>query len=253
VIAHCGVIWGCDDFCVDRRVWPQEASVAGGAARPLGGHPLARLLKPRAGALRPGEFEKCLQGFVTSLHELTGGQIVAIDGKTLRRSFDESSGKAAIHMVSAWAMANCINLGQVTTDEKSNEIMAIPRLLEMLTNDGTYSYTYDAEGNRLTRTLNDTSGGLRVTEYTWDHRNRLTKVTEKLSGVVTSTVEYGYDALNRLVRRIEDADGPGPAWATNQFFVYDGNQVVLQFGGDSVDDLSHRYLSGIGVDQLLAD
>ena len=83
-------------------------------------------------ALKPAEFEKCLLSWITALHEITDGQIVAIDGKTLRRSFDAASSKSAIHMVSAWATANHISLGQVVVDEKSNEITAIPKLLEML-------------------------------------------------------------------------------------------------------------------------
>ena len=70
--------------------------------------------------------------WITALHEITHGQVIAIDGKTLRRSFDTASSKAAIHMVSAWATANHISLGQVVVDEKSNEITAIPKLLQML-------------------------------------------------------------------------------------------------------------------------
>ena len=61
------------------------------------------------------------------------GQLVAIDGKTLSRSFDAASSKSAIHMVSAWATANHISLGQVVVDAKSNEITAIPKLLEIST------------------------------------------------------------------------------------------------------------------------
>ena len=63
------------------------------------------------------------------MHELTQGQVIAIDGKTLRGSFDAASSKSAIHMVSAWATANSISLGQVVTDEKNNEITAMPKLL----------------------------------------------------------------------------------------------------------------------------
>jgi predicted transposase YbfD/YdcC len=63
---------------------------------------------------------------------MTKGQVVAIDGKTLRRSYDKSSDKAAIHMVSAWASENGITLGQVKTEQKSNEIKAIPELLKTL-------------------------------------------------------------------------------------------------------------------------
>ena len=83
-------------------------------------------------AIKPAEFEKCLLGWIMALHEITAGQIVAIDGKTLRRSFDAANSKAAIHMVSAWATANHISLGQVAVDAKSNEITAIPKLLKIL-------------------------------------------------------------------------------------------------------------------------
>jgi predicted transposase YbfD/YdcC len=96
-------------------------------------------------AILPAEFEKCLLGWITALHEVTQGQIIAVDGKTLRRSFDKASGKSAIHMVSAWATANHISLGQVVTDQKSNEITAIPKLLEMLDLSGSL-VTIDAMG-----------------------------------------------------------------------------------------------------------
>jgi predicted transposase YbfD/YdcC len=65
-------------------------------------------------------------------HTITDGEGVAIDGKTLRRSHDRRNGARAIHKVSAWASANCLSLGQVTTAEKSNEITAIPQLLALL-------------------------------------------------------------------------------------------------------------------------
>ncbi len=83
--------------------------------------------------------------WITGLHEVTEGQLVAIDGKTLRRSFDAASGKSAIHMVSAWATANHISLGQVVVDAKSNEITAIPKLLEILELSGCL-VTIDAMG-----------------------------------------------------------------------------------------------------------
>ena len=64
--------------------------------------------------------------------DLLPEEVVAIDGKTVRRSHDKRAGKQAIHLVSAWASANTLTLGQVKTDRKSNEITAIPRLLELL-------------------------------------------------------------------------------------------------------------------------
>ena len=75
----------------------------------------------------------------------TEGQVIAIDGKTLRRSHDRVIGKEPIHMVSAWATENGVVWGQIKTDEKSNEIIAIPELLEMLMVEGCI-ITTDAMG-----------------------------------------------------------------------------------------------------------
>lgn len=77
--------------------------------------------------------------------ERSQGQVIAIDGKRLRRSYDKASNKAAIHRVSAWAQANRVVLGQVATDSKSNEITAIPKLLELLDIRGSI-VTIDAMG-----------------------------------------------------------------------------------------------------------
>lgn len=78
------------------------------------------------------QFQTCFIEWVTSVQELTAGEVIAVDGKQLRRSHDAPAGKAAIHMVSAWATANSLVLGQRKVDEKSNEITAIPDLLEKL-------------------------------------------------------------------------------------------------------------------------
>jgi predicted transposase YbfD/YdcC len=82
--------------------------------------------------LHPEEFEKCFVSWIHTVFKLTDAQTVAIDGKTLRRSYDRSSNKAAIHMVGAWAAKNGIALGQLKTEDKSNEITAIPELLKLL-------------------------------------------------------------------------------------------------------------------------
>jgi predicted transposase YbfD/YdcC len=70
--------------------------------------------------------------WVSAVSAATEGSVVPIDGKTLRRSFDRARGKKAIHMVNAWSSANGVVLGQLKTDEKSNEITAIPQLLALL-------------------------------------------------------------------------------------------------------------------------
>jgi len=82
--------------------------------------------------LDPKQLERCFQGWMAAMAECTGGQLIAIDGKTIRRSFHKADNKAAIHLVSAWSETNHLVLGQVATDEKSNEITAIPQLLKML-------------------------------------------------------------------------------------------------------------------------
>ena len=78
-------------------------------------------------------------------HEVSAGQIVSIDGKTARASLDRAKGKNPLHVVSAWVSANRVVLGQVMVDEKSNEIPAIPKLLEMLEIQGAI-VTTDAMG-----------------------------------------------------------------------------------------------------------
>lgn len=82
--------------------------------------------------LDTSEFLLCLQNWLRSLHLSLKDQGVAIDGKTLRGSFDAASGKSALHVVSAWACGLRLSLGQVAVDGKSNEITAVPKLLELL-------------------------------------------------------------------------------------------------------------------------
>jgi predicted transposase YbfD/YdcC len=84
----------------------------------------------------PKEFQQCFIGWIKAISKVTGGEVVAIDGKTLRGSHNRKSSKAAIHMVSAWGSANGLVLGQVKTEEKSNEITAIPELLNLLELEG---------------------------------------------------------------------------------------------------------------------
>ena len=112
VIALCAVIGGADDFVAIAR-WAEVKQDW-----------LAKFLDLSAGipshdrfnaifkALKPAEFEKCLLSWIMALHEVTGGQVIAIDGKTLRRSFDAASSKAAIHMVSRPTYGRCPGHGQ---------------------------------------------------------------------------------------------------------------------------------------------
>lgn len=98
-------------------------------------------------ALDAEEFQRCFLEWVQSVATLTAGQVIAIDGKTLRRSHNQSKDKAALHLVSAWATANRLVLGQVKVANKSNEIRAIPELLRLLELKGCL-VTIDAAGTQ---------------------------------------------------------------------------------------------------------
>lgn len=84
------------------------------------------------GQLDGEAFQRSFNRWVSQVFTVTPGQVIAIDGKTVRGSQDKLTGKEAVHMVSAWAQANGLVLGQLKTDEQSNEIRAVPELLEQL-------------------------------------------------------------------------------------------------------------------------
>jgi len=95
--------------------------------------------------LNPDAFEQCFVTWMKTLSTASDGRLIAIDGKTIRRSVDTASDKAAIHMVSAWCETNHLVLSQVAVDDKTNEIKAIPELLKLLDLDGAV-VTIDAMG-----------------------------------------------------------------------------------------------------------
>ncbi|MCP4721239.1 MAG: ISAs1 family transposase [Desulfobacteraceae bacterium] len=107
----------------------------------------------------PGEFQNSFKLWIESITQRTNGQVIAIDGKTLRRSHDSTNDKKAIHMISAWAASNQVVLGQLKTEEKSNEIKAIPYLLKLLDISGCI-ITIDAMGTqkKIAKTIVDKDG-----------------------------------------------------------------------------------------------
>jgi RHS repeat-associated protein len=141
-----------------------------------------------------------------------------------------------------------------TYDENGNRTMSGYSTTDnnQLTTDGVYNYTYDDEGNRSRRTkISDSS----YEEHTWDHRNRLTKIAFKNSGgTVTKSVDYIYDAFNRLIRRTLDPDGAtGSAALVDAVFSWHADQINLQFDGSAAADLVNRYLwNPQAVDQIMA-
>lgn len=147
VIAICAVVSGADNFVEIEEfgeakfAWFQTFLVL------PNGIPSHDTFADVFARLCPKQFKECFLTWVRSVFEATQGQVIAIDGKRVRRSHDHSRGKAAIHMVSAWACASRLVLGQVKTDEKSNEITAIPELLRLLALKGCI-VTIDAMGTQ---------------------------------------------------------------------------------------------------------
>jgi len=109
--------------------------------------------------LDPAAFEACFMRWITGLATASAGRLVAVDGKTIRRSLDAANDHAAIHMVSAWCEANQLVLGQLATEAKSNEITAMPNLLALLDLDAAV-VTIDAAGcqKKLAKQIVDQGG-----------------------------------------------------------------------------------------------
>jgi predicted transposase YbfD/YdcC len=96
-------------------------------------------------SLDSDEFGKCFIEWIAQVNKITNGEVVAVDGKCIRGSYDKGDKKSAIHMVSAYATESRLSLGQIATDIKSNEITAIPKLLDILSLKGC-TVTIDAMG-----------------------------------------------------------------------------------------------------------
>jgi len=132
VITICGTICGADNWAEIARYGRMKQQWLKEFLELPNGIPSHDTFGRVFSLLSPKEFQRCFLDWIQAVFTVTGGQVVAIDGKMLRHSYDRSNNKAAIHMVSAWASATGLTLGQVKTDEKSNEITAIPELLELL-------------------------------------------------------------------------------------------------------------------------
>jgi predicted transposase YbfD/YdcC len=144
-IVLCAVICGADDWvAVETFGRAKEGWLRTLLALP-GGIPSHDTFGRVFARLDPDEFRGCFLAWVTAVVGAPGAQAVAVDGKTLRRSHDRGAGKAALHLVSAWATESGLVIGQVATDAKSNEITAIPALLRLLALEGS-TVTIDAMG-----------------------------------------------------------------------------------------------------------
>lgn len=136
VLGFCGVLCGCDDFVEIEAFGRSKADFFGRFLELPHGIPSHDTFRRVFQAVCPQALQRCLiqwlQGVRQAAQPGAEGAVIAIDGKTLRRTFDRARGVGALHLVSAWATANGLTLGQVAVDAKSNEITAIPRLIALL-------------------------------------------------------------------------------------------------------------------------
>jgi RHS repeat-associated protein len=149
-------------------------------------------------------------------------------------TYDKNGNRISSHLASSY------------TTGKANRLLS----------DGTYNYEYDAEGNMSRRTQIATG---EVRDFTWDHRNRLVRVTDKSAGgIIINEALYTYDALNRRIAKTVDSDGTGPTSTITEHFAYDGEHITLEFsdsdgpGTAQQPILAVRNLFGPKIDMILA-
>lgn len=144
-IAIAATLCGCDewegmeDWAVQREGWLRHY-----LELPYG-IPSCYTIKRVLDAIDTKQFEKCFAEWMKEITQDCKGDVVAIDGKTMCGTANQKAGKKAVHIVSAWCSGNKLILGQVKTNDKSNEITAIPELLDMLFIKGSI-VTIDAMG-----------------------------------------------------------------------------------------------------------
>jgi predicted transposase YbfD/YdcC len=172
VLAICGTICGC-------KSW-NEIAIYGRKKKDWlqtflelpNGIPGPDTLRRLFARIKPAAFQACFRQWMQALADTLGVKQIAIDGKTVRRSHDRGLGQAPLHMVSAWATANQLTLGQVAVSDKSNEITAIPQLLELLELSGAI-VTIDAMGCQKTIARKIREGGGHYVLAVKDNQERL--------------------------------------------------------------------------------
>jgi len=178
-ITLCAVICGADDWVEVQTFGQAKVEWLRTFLGLPGGIPSHDTFGRVFARLDPEEFRRCFVNWVRASVGEPGQQVVAIDGKTLRRSHDRRAGKDALHLVSAWATTSGVVLGQVATDAKSNEITAIPVLLKLLALEGAI-VTIDAMGCQ-------TAIAQQIVEQRADYVLALKDNHEKLHDRVTRT------------------------------------------------------------------
>jgi hypothetical protein len=135
VLGFCGVLCGCEDFVEIEACGRSKEDFFRRFLELPHGIPSHDTFRRVFQAICPQALQHCLIHWLQGVRQTAGpadGAVIAIDGKALRRTFDRGRGLGALHVVSAWATANGLTLGQVAVDAESNEVTAIPHLIELL-------------------------------------------------------------------------------------------------------------------------
>jgi predicted transposase YbfD/YdcC len=153
--------------------------------------------------IQPEEFQKRFIEWVQAIEQLTAGQVIAIDGKQLRRSHDQGAGKAAIYMVNAWATQNQLILGQTKVADKSNEITAIPELLRLLEINGCI-VTIDAIGTQteIAQTIIEGGG-----DYLLSVKENQGHLYEDIQYLFEVDVAHGYEREHSYAKTVNKGHG----------------------------------------------
>ena len=181
VIAVCGVIVGCEGPTAIVRWAKAKKDWLGKILELPHGIPSRDCLRRVLSALKPEAFQESFQHWIIELitaEEDGSHRTIAIDGKTMRRSHDRSGGLGPLHMVSAWASERGLALGQIATEEKSNEITAIPQLLDKIDVQGAV-VTIDAMGCQKEIAKKIRSGGGDYVLAVKDNQPKLHQAIEK--------------------------------------------------------------------------
>lgn len=213
-IAVCGVIVGCDGPTAI-RMWAgaKEAWLSQFLELPHG-LPSRDCIRRVLTALKPEAFQECFASWIASLfgESETSKPIVAIDGKTLRRSHDARNGLGPLHLVSAWATENGLSLGQVATEEKSNEITVIPALIERIDVKGAI-VTIDAMGcqKEIARKIIDARG-----DYVLAVKDNQPALYEAIQEVFSDRRQ---DALEKMPHRQHQTTDNGHGRRDERYYV----------------------------------
>jgi predicted transposase YbfD/YdcC len=203
VIAVCALVCGCDGptairrWALNRREWLESFLTL------PNGIPSKDCFRRVLIALKPEAFQACFQDWIAQSVRTDDGpaRLVAIDGKTCRSSHDEAHGMGPVHIVSAWASEQGIALGQVTTDEKSNEITAIPVLLAQIELKKTL-ITIDAMGCQKDIARDIVAGG---GDFVLAVKDNQPKLADAVVGLVEKHLEGALEDLKHRSRRTQDS------------------------------------------------